>query len=68
LATALFINGAKGHSALQPSRDLDCHYKTAFVLLQKIREAVAAGKTDETVSGTVSVDGAYFGGCDEPRA
>jgi hypothetical protein len=36
--------------------------------LQKIREAVAAEKTDETISGTVSVDGAYFGGYDEPPA
>jgi transposase-like protein len=27
-AIAIFINGAKGHSALQLSRDLDCQYKT----------------------------------------
>src|SRR3954449_525351 len=32
LAIAIFVNGAKGHSALQLSRDLDCQYKTAFVL------------------------------------
>jgi transposase-like protein len=32
LAIAVFANGAKGHSALQLSRDLDCQYKTAFVL------------------------------------
>src|SRR6185437_9932697 len=31
-AIAIFVNGAKGHSALQLSRDLDCQYKTAFVL------------------------------------
>lgn len=31
LAIAIFVNGAKGHSALQLSRDLDCQYKTAFV-------------------------------------
>ncbi len=36
------MNGAKGHSALQLSRDLDCQYKTAFVLSHKIREALAA--------------------------
>lgn len=66
LATALFVNGAKGHSALQLSRDLDCQYKTAFVLLHKIREALAAEKKGETVSGTVSVDGAYFGGYVKP--
>ena len=42
LAIAIFVNGAKGHSALQVSRDLDCQYKTAFVLSHKIREAIAA--------------------------
>jgi hypothetical protein len=26
LAIAIFVNGAKGHSALQLSRDLDCQY------------------------------------------
>ena len=41
LAIAIFVNGAKGHSALQLSRDLDCQYKTAFVLAHKIREAMA---------------------------
>ena len=62
LAIAIFVNGAKGHSALQLSRDLDCQYKTAFVLSHKIREAIAAEKADATASGTVEVDGAYFGG------
>ena len=32
LAIAIFVNGAKGHSALQLSRDLDCQYKSAYVL------------------------------------
>jgi transposase-like protein len=41
-AIAIFVNGAKGHSALQLSRDLDCQYKTAFVLTHKLREALAA--------------------------
>jgi len=31
-AIAIFVNGAKGVSALQVSRDLDCQYKTAYVL------------------------------------
>jgi transposase-like protein len=62
LAIAIFVNGAKGHSALQLSRDLDVQYKTAFVLSHKLREALAAEKTNATVSGDVSVDGAYFGG------
>src|SRR5262249_48388000 len=40
LAIAIFVNGAKGHSALQLSRDLDVQYKTAFVLAHKIRQAI----------------------------
>ncbi len=66
LAIAIFVNGAKGHSALQLSRDLDVQYKTAFVLSHKLREALAAEKANATVSGEVTVDGAYFGGYVKP--
>src|ERR1700744_1827308 len=66
LAIAIFVNGAKGHSALQLSRDLDCQYKTAFVLAHKLREAVAADAKSRTVGGTVEIDGAYFGGYVKP--
>jgi len=62
LAIAIFVNGAKGHSALQLSRELDCQYKTAFVMAHKIREAMASEANGATVAGTVEVDGAYFGG------
>ena len=66
-AIAIFVNGAKGHSALQLSRDLDCQYKTAFVLAHKIREAIAAEQTAVgEVAGSVEVDGAYFGGYIKP--
>src|SRR3954471_23067583 len=66
LAIAIFVNGAKGHSALQLSRDLDCQYKTAFVLAHKLREAIGATVATDTVSGTVEIDGAYFGGYIKP--
>jgi len=66
LAIAIFVNGAKGHSALQLSRDLDCQYKTAFVLAHKIREAMASEISSEKVSGSVEIDGAYFGGYVKP--
>jgi transposase-like protein len=66
LAIAIFVNGAKGHSALQLSRDLDCQYKTAFVLSHKLREALAAEANGQTVSGEVEVDGGYFGGYVKP--
>jgi transposase-like protein len=66
-AIAIFMNGAKGHSALQLSRDLDCQYKTAFVLAHKIREALAADQAATAeLTGEVEVDGAYFGGYVKP--
>lgn len=65
-AIAIFVNGAKGHSALQLSRDLDVQYKTAFVLAHKIREALGAVQALAQISGEVAVDGAYFGGYVKP--
>jgi transposase-like protein len=65
LAIAIFVNGAKGHSALQLSRDLDCQYKTAFVLAHKLREAIGAevhNPDQPELAGEVAIDGAYFGG------
>ena len=58
----IWTNCAKGISALQLSRDLDCQYKTAFVLAHKLRQVMAKGNDNVTLSGTVEVDGAYFGG------
>ncbi|MEQ9489696.1 MAG: IS1595 family transposase [Alphaproteobacteria bacterium] len=66
-AIAIFVNGAKGVSALQLSRDLDCQYKTAFVLAHKLREAMGAEMKARTVKGSVEVDGAYFGGYVKPE-
>ena len=65
-AIAIFINGAKGYSALQLSRDLSVDYKTAFVLLHKVREAIALARNEGALSGDVEVDGAYFGGYVKP--
>jgi transposase-like protein len=65
-AIAIFVNGAKGVSALQISRDLDCQYKTAYVLCHKLREALGAEMAQEKVGGTVEIDGAYFGGYSKP--
>src|SRR6201998_1773862 len=70
LAIAIFVNGAKGHSALQLSRDLDCQYKTAFVLAHKLREAVGAVvQTPDApeLVGEVHVDGMYAGGHRKPE-
>jgi|TARA_A100001518_G_C1223156_1_gene68761 transposase-like protein len=61
-AIVLFVNGAKGMSALQASRDLDVQYKTAFVLFHKLREAMAREFGDTKLNGVVEIDGGYFGG------
>ena len=66
-AMAIFVNGAKGISALQLSRDLDVQYKTAFVLAHKLREAMGAEMKTRILSGHVEIDGAYFGGYVKPR-
>ena len=61
-AICIVVNGAKGIAALQLSRDLDCQYKTAFVLSHKLREALASERKGVVLDGVVEVDGAYFGG------
>ncbi len=69
LLAAIFIlvNASKGVSAVQLSRDLDCQYKTAFVLAHKLREAMATEvQTGEVLDGHVEVDGMYVGGTIRP--
>ena len=67
---ALFVNGAKGVSALQISRDLNVNYKVAFVLCHKLREAMGAQQEAIQPGGKgeiVEIDGAYFGGYVKPE-
>ena len=66
-AIVIFVNGAKGVAALQLSRDLDCQYKTAFVLTHKLREAMAQEQAGRTLEGIVEMDGGYFGGYVKPE-
>lgn len=65
-AIVIFVNGAKGVAALQLSRDLDCQYKTAFVLTHKLREAMAQEQNGRQLNGIVEIDGGYFGGYAKP--
>ena len=67
-AVCIFVNAVKGLSALQLSRDIDCQYKTAFVLAHKLREALSAEMAGQGLSGEVEIDGAYFGGHVRPEA
>lgn len=67
-AICITVNASKGLSMVQLSRDLDCQYKTAFVLAHKLREAMAQEvQTGEVLDGHVEIDGAYFGGHIAPR-
>jgi transposase-like protein len=68
-AIAIFCNEVKGKSALALSRDLCVSYKCAFVLLHKLREAMAAELRGRVVGGEgkiAEVDGGYFGGYVKP--
>jgi transposase-like protein len=62
LALAYFAIPAKGISAINLSHLVDCSYKAAYVLSHKFREAMAREVEAETLSGTVEIDGAEFGG------
>jgi hypothetical protein len=68
-AIAIFCNEVKGKSALAFSRDLRVSYKCAFVLLHKLREAMAAELRGRVIGGngkTAEVDTGYFGGYVKP--
>ena len=59
----------KGKSALALSRDLSVSYKCAFVLLHKLREAMAEELKGRVIGGegkVAEVDGGYFGGYVKP--
>ena len=58
----LFVNGSKGKSAVQMSRELDVQYKTAWVLCHKLREAMQDEYEGRKVAGEVEIDGMYVGG------
>lgn len=64
-AIAVFINEVKGKNALALSRDLGMSHKACWVMLHKVREALAEEFKGRKLGGegkTAEVDGAYFGG------
>jgi transposase-like protein len=68
-AIAIFCNEVKGKSALAISRDLGLAYKSAFVLLHKLREAMASELKGRMIGGegkVAEVDGGFFGGYIKP--
>ncbi|MGH6870870.1 MAG: IS1595 family transposase [Rhizomicrobium sp.] len=68
-AIAVFMNEVKGKNALALSRDLGMSHKACWVLLHKVREAMAEEFLGRKVGGVgkvAEVDGAYFGGYVKP--
>ncbi|ANY83606.1 hypothetical protein BB934_35715 (plasmid) [Microvirga ossetica] len=60
-------NSVKGKAALQLSRELGVQYKTAWVLLMKLREVVASRRDKMVLEGEVEIDGKYAGGHVRPE-
>ena len=68
-AIAVFMNEVKGKNALALSRDLGMSHKACWVLLHKVREAMAEEFRGRKLGGqgkVTEVDGAYFGGYVRP--
>ena len=61
LATIIFVNAVKGISASQMSRALRCQYKTAFVLIHKLRASLMDNQSETKLEGTIEMDGCYIG-------
>ncbi len=68
-AIAVFMNEVKGKNALALSRDLGMSHKACWVLLHKVREAMAEEFRGRKIGGEGKIaetDGAYFGGYVRP--
>lgn len=65
-AICKFANGAKGVSARQMSAEMECNYRTAFVLLHKVREALNTLQVSQMLRGEVEIDATYTGGYSKP--
>ena len=65
-AIVLYTNKAKGISALQMAHDVDVQYKTAFVLLHKVRESLMAQRDETPLAEAIQLDGAYVAGAGRP--
>lgn len=59
-AMVLYANAVKGISALQLARDLHLQYRTAFVLLHKLRETLWKTQSMGLLRGEVEIDGGYM--------
>lgn len=61
------ITAVKGIAALHLTRKIGVEYKTAWVLLAKIREAIGKRRAKMKLWGSVQIDGKYVGGHIKPE-
>ncbi|MGO7040034.1 IS1595 family transposase [Rhizobium acaciae] len=61
------VTAVKGLAALHLTRKLGVEYKTAWVLLAKIREAIGKRRAKMKLWGSVQIDGKYIGGHIKPE-
>lgn len=54
-----YTNAVKSLSALQLARDLDCQYKTAWVIIHKIRESLVDNNRHFQLGDVCEIDGVY---------
>jgi transposase-like protein len=66
-AIFLVARDKRGHSALQLSKELNISYDRAWLMLHKIRAAMAHRDMMYKLNGTVEMDEAYFGAPDRER-
>jgi hypothetical protein len=61
------VTAVKSMAALHPTRKLGVEYKTAWVLLAKIREAIGKRRAKMKPWGSVQIDGKYIGAHIKPE-
>jgi transposase-like protein len=66
LLVAYFVNEPKGISAIRISQLLEISYKSAFVLLHKLREVTTTHQSSFLLSGEVEIDALHCGGYIKP--
>jgi transposase-like protein len=66
LVMALYVHSVKGKAALQVCREAGVSYKCAWVMLMKLREALAAADDPAPLDGIVEIDGAHVNNYNRP--
>jgi transposase-like protein len=61
MAIFLVVNDKRGISALQLSRDVGVSYYTAWLMLHKLRDAMAQQDKKYVLGGKIELDDAFFG-------